>query len=804
MTIDSVPLVAVAAVLAPLITELPGARVLPVVVVELALGILAGPVLHLTHPDTLLVQLSGLGMAFLFFMGGMEIDIRRISGRPLALGAGGWLLSLGLAVVAAAVLRLAGTDVPIEFVAAALCTTALGTLMPIMRDAGLLPTRLGRHAVAAGMCGELFPIIVISVVLTSTAERALTAVLLVVFALVIGACAIGALRLRPAFAADLLARTMQSTSQLPVRACILLLVMLVYLATDFGLDLVLGAFAAGMVVRLATGTGEATHLLEHKLDAIGFGFLIPVFFITTGLTFDLDGLLADPAAIALVPAFLVAFLAVRGAPVLLYRAELGGRERLALAFYSATTLPLVVAISTIAVAGGHMSTPTSAALVAAAMLSVVVFPIVAMLSAVATRPSPCNRRSRSARDRARRDRQRRPVRRPAASRPGAGTVVLVAFLVSYLAIRTSARLTRSVSWWPGGVETEGGVHLHHLVWGILLMLFCGFLSFAAPLDSPWWHVIAIGFGIGAGFTLDEFALWVHLEDVYWSEAGRMSFDAVVCTFAFAILSSSGPARSGSTSLPRSGGRPPPSRRSCARARLLREGPRAARRHRRVHPGRRVLRRRAPRASRLHLGEAALRRRPHGQGERALRPGQADDARRAAARRSRRRAPDRRDRDTEGALMRLAIVLFACACALSWRRPPPGPDAGRVPGDVRRARGGHLGTYAVPAGAYRITVLDPAGLSCANASDLLRQFLEDFNGTLPAPWTLNASTGTFTSGPGQGFSIALAGPPAGGGGGRSPATGVTCPTTFSVLHDDHIGSMTVPRGPMRSPCCRTGR
>jgi hypothetical protein len=118
---------------------------------------------------------------------------------------------------------------------------------------------------------------------------------------------------------------------------------------------------------------------------------------------------------------------------------------------------------------------------------------------------------------------------------GAGTGVLVAFIVSYLAIRTSARLTRSVSWWPGGVETEGGVHLHHLVWGILLMLFCGFLSFAAPLQSPWWHVIAIGFGIGAGFTLDEFALWVHLEDVYWSEAGRTSFDAVVCTLAFAML-----------------------------------------------------------------------------------------------------------------------------------------------------------------------------------------------------------------------------------------------------------------------------
>ena len=119
--------------------------------------------------------------------------------------------------------------------------------------------------------------------------------------------------------------------------------------------------------------------------------------------------------------------------------------------------------------------------------------------------------------------------------PNAAFVVLVALLVSFLAIRTSARMTRSVSWWPGGIETKGGVHIHHLVFGICLMLFCGFLAFAAPLNAPWWHLIAIGFGIGAGFTLDEFALWVRLEDVYWSEEGRTSFDAVVCSVAFAAL-----------------------------------------------------------------------------------------------------------------------------------------------------------------------------------------------------------------------------------------------------------------------------
>jgi hypothetical protein len=117
---------------------------------------------------------------------------------------------------------------------------------------------------------------------------------------------------------------------------------------------------------------------------------------------------------------------------------------------------------------------------------------------------------------------------------GAGFVVLAAFVLSFLAIRTSARLTRSVSWWPGGVET-GGVHIHHLVWGICLMMFCGFLAFAAPLEAPWWHFVAIGFGVGAGLTMDEFALWVRLQDVYWATEGRTSFDAVVIAAAFAGL-----------------------------------------------------------------------------------------------------------------------------------------------------------------------------------------------------------------------------------------------------------------------------
>jgi len=111
----------------------------------------------------------------------------------------------------------------------------------------------------------------------------------------------------------------------------------------------------------------------------------------------------------------------------------------------------------------------------------------------------------------------------------AGFVLLAAFLCSFLFIRTSARLMRNpkVSWWPGSVTTESGLHLHHLVWGIVLLLLAGFLEFATSPPSPWNEVLAALFGIGAGLTLDEFALWIYLRDVYWAEEGRSSFDAVV-------------------------------------------------------------------------------------------------------------------------------------------------------------------------------------------------------------------------------------------------------------------------------------
>ncbi|MET0686727.1 MAG: cation:proton antiporter [Solirubrobacteraceae bacterium] len=375
MSVGTLLVVAVGAVLAPLVAEIAPIAV-PVVVLEVALGILGGPVLGIAEVDGVVSALAGLGLGFLFFLAGMEIDLARIDGEPLRRGAAGWVLSLAVAFAVAGGLTLAGVDLPVVFVAAALSTTAFGTLLPVLRDAGILPTALGRSVMGAGVCGELLPIILMSILLTGAADRSLTALLVLAFAIVAGLCALAAFRVRPPWLARLMERSMHSSSQLPVRACMLLLVALAYLAEDLGLDVILGAFAAGMVVRLATGGGS--EVLESKLEAIGFGFLVPVFFIVSGLRFDLDGLTSDAAAAVLVPVFLCALLLVRGAPAVLYARVLGSRDRAALALLSSTTLPLIVAITAIAVDGGHMETDTAAALVGAGMLSVLVFPLLAL------------------------------------------------------------------------------------------------------------------------------------------------------------------------------------------------------------------------------------------------------------------------------------------------------------------------------------------------------------------------------------------------------------------------------------------
>ena len=365
------------AVVAPLLAEIPIGFRLPVVVLEMAFGIVVGPqVLGLARAESMLGWLGNtLGLAALFFMAGMELDLERVRGRPLSLAAYGWVLSLALALSATVLLVLPFIHAPM-MVAVALTTTAMGTLLPILRDAGELETEFERLILAMGAMGEFGPIVIVSLVLTRIYGTWLQIGLMLVLVAITFLAAIAALRVRPPKVLELLGRTMHTSSQLPVRVSMLLIAILFVLSEIFGLDAVIGAFAAGMVVGLAT-RGEDGKPLREKVDAVCFGFLVPFFFVMSGMKFDLGALLNSAKTMLLVPTFLILFLVVRGAPVFLYRKDIAKAERLPFVLYSATTLPMLVAITEIGIRNGRMHTDIAAALVGAGMLSVVLFPALA-------------------------------------------------------------------------------------------------------------------------------------------------------------------------------------------------------------------------------------------------------------------------------------------------------------------------------------------------------------------------------------------------------------------------------------------
>ncbi len=348
----------------------------PVVVLELALGILVGPdVLHLAHTDEFTKFFSNLGLGMLFFFAGYEIDFERIKGRPLVLGAIGWGISILLAFTAGGLLALAGIVLSFLYTGAALTTTAIGTLIPILRDSGELRTRFGTYLLAAGGIGEFGPIMMITLFL-STEKPIHEASILIAFILVALLLALASVRLTgQGWAA--LERTFEASSQLAVRVTVVLIFGLVFLAGDLGLDVLLGGFVAGMIVRLALKGRERT-VFESKLTAVGFGFFVPFFFVTSGMEFDILAL-GSLGALAKLFMFLALFLVIRGAPaLLLYRGTLRLPQRGALGFYSATALPLVVAITTLAIDAGRMETSTAAGLVGAAMLSTLIYPFVGL------------------------------------------------------------------------------------------------------------------------------------------------------------------------------------------------------------------------------------------------------------------------------------------------------------------------------------------------------------------------------------------------------------------------------------------
>jgi Kef-type K+ transport system membrane component KefB len=383
----SLVLVLLASALAALASRLHSRLVLPTVVVEIVLGMVIGPeVLDIAQVNTYIVFLSNLGLALLFFFAGLEVVEKKVPRQALQRGSLGWGISLAIGLAVGVALEQAGLDATWWLLGVALATTALGTLVPILSDAGVLTTRLGRAVLGTGVAGEFWPIIVISVFLTSVYGAAAEVLLLVGFGALVVVAALVALRARPPRVLRVLQETVHTTGQTAVRAAVFVLGLLVLVAADAGFEYVLGAFAAGMIVGLALDSPEG-EVVRMRLEGIGFGFLIPVYFVVTGMNFDLDSLLTA-SGLALAALFLALLLLTRGASALLWLRELGPRRTVSLALCGATGLPLIVAIVGIATERGDITAKLGASLIGAGMASVLIYPLVAIRIAGAAPARP--------------------------------------------------------------------------------------------------------------------------------------------------------------------------------------------------------------------------------------------------------------------------------------------------------------------------------------------------------------------------------------------------------------------------------
>jgi Kef-type K+ transport system membrane component KefB len=372
-------LVVAAGAVAGTLATLLGSRgwLVPSVVLELVIGVLIGPEVLGLEPSEFVGFFANLGLGMLFFFAGYEIDLRRIAGAPLRLAALGWAVSLVLAYTIGGLLALAGVVLSLLYTGSALATTAIGTLIPILSDSGELRTRFGTYLLAAGAVGELGPILLLTLLL-STSSTLHNTIILVVFVALAVVVAVAAVR-SSHLTLPLFERTLHKSSQLAVRWIVVLVFALALLAAELGLDLLLGGFAAGLITRQVLKEHDVPGF-EPKLTAVAFGLFIPFFFVTSGMGLDVAALFADPAeGIAKLLVFFVLFLVVRGVPaLLLYRDLFDRRDRVALAFFVSTQLPMVLAITTVAVETGHMHSSTAASLVCAAVLSTLVFPILGL------------------------------------------------------------------------------------------------------------------------------------------------------------------------------------------------------------------------------------------------------------------------------------------------------------------------------------------------------------------------------------------------------------------------------------------
>jgi len=374
-------LVVAAAAAAPLLGSALNRLVkVPIVVFEIVLGLVLGPSIlgwitigHLT--DTL----ANFGLAMLFFLAGNEIDFAGIAGRPMRRAGIGWLISLVVGILVG--ILLSPDAVTGVFVGICLTSTALGTIMPALRDAGELTTPFGRAVTAVGAVGEFGPLLAISLFLSGR-STVTAGIVLIAFAVVSGAAIWLASRGSHRWFHRIVTATLHTSGQFAVRFVIFVLAALVVLSIALGLDMLLGAFAAGILCRVLLGGASESdrEAIDGKLEAVGFGFLVPIFFVNTGITFDLKSLLTNPHVLLLLPIFLVLFLIVRGLPATLAAPHGSTRaDRGSMLLFGGTALPIIVAVTGIGLQTHSLTSGTAAALVGAGMLSVLLFPLFALV-----------------------------------------------------------------------------------------------------------------------------------------------------------------------------------------------------------------------------------------------------------------------------------------------------------------------------------------------------------------------------------------------------------------------------------------
>jgi Kef-type K+ transport system membrane component KefB len=387
--------ISLAAVIAPLVAGLIPRRLIPEVVFLLGFGVILGPYgLELAAKDEAIDMLSQLGLAMLFLLAGYEIELKELTSRTGRRALYTWLVCLGLAFGLIAVLHVAKVIDGEVALAIALTSTTLGTLLPILRDSGLLPTPIGKAVMRHGAFGELGPIVAIAILLGARGP-VVSLLILLAFAGFAVLMSLPPTRLKSETSRflELVRLGSETTGQIPVRLTLLLLMTLIAVATAFELDIILAAFAAGFILRRALPAGNER--LETKIDGLAFGLLIPIFFVVSGMVVDPEAIAENPSALL---AILALILVARGLPVFIV-SRFGGlpteqmdrRDSLGVALFAATGLPIIVAVTSVAVTAGEMSTENASLLVAGGATTVLLFPMLATLLTARTpvrEPSP--------------------------------------------------------------------------------------------------------------------------------------------------------------------------------------------------------------------------------------------------------------------------------------------------------------------------------------------------------------------------------------------------------------------------------